>query len=181
MKNLKPGTVSLRFFLFCLFFFFFKVRRHCFSKCLVGNRGKKFRRPRGAELCRAESRGGGLRGPHKGAAEPGRTRGAAGKADAWTWAQAGHSWLGSLHSPTALTPARAVCCGSCDGGCFWRSRLRPPGGTVQPIVNPISIFFRDTSPYGRPWAISRRRHLDSPNLWCGGHRCSPVLTSLFGK
>ncbi|XP_070273043.1 uncharacterized protein [Myotis yumanensis] len=34
-------------------------------------------------------------------------------------------------------------------------------------------------PLRRPWAVSKRRHLDSPNLWCGGSRCSPVLTSLF--
>nr|XP_044622354.1 uncharacterized protein LOC106831734 [Equus asinus] len=53
------------------------------------------------------------------------------------------------------------------------------GRTVKPIVNAlISLFFRDTSPNERPWAISRRRHLDSPNLWCGRYRCSLGLTSL---
>ncbi|XP_045853384.1 uncharacterized protein LOC123936926 [Meles meles] len=35
-------------------------------------------------------------------------------------------------------------------------------------------------PRRRPWANSKRRHLDSPNLWCGRYRCSPGLTSLFG-
>lgn len=39
---------------------------------------------------------------------------------------------------------------------------------------------RGQRPLRRPWAASKRRHLDSPNSWCGQYRCSPGLTSLFG-
>lgn len=61
--------------------------------------------------------------------------------------------------------------------------VEPPKGMVKPIVNPlISIFFKGHQTVRRrPWTVSKRRHLDCPNWWCGQHRCSPDLTSLFGK
>ncbi|KAI5167766.1 hypothetical protein MUG91_G43n20 [Manis pentadactyla] len=39
---------------------------------------------------------------------------------------------------------------------------------------------RGTPAPAKTGAIPKRRHLGSPNLWCGRHRCAPALTSLFG-
>lgn len=137
------------------------------------------------QLCagpRADEVGG--EGPTKGAAGPRRARGAVGKAAAWTWAQAGNTRLGvpSLtHHVTLAGPGRL---GWLKSLCLLLEiTVETPGGMVRAIVNPlISIFFKGHQVQRRrPWAISKRRHLDSSNLWCGRYRCSPGLTSLFGK
>ncbi|XP_027455878.1 uncharacterized protein LOC113925434 [Zalophus californianus] len=76
----------------------------------------------------------------------------------------------------------------------WGARAKAAGGGPQPPPPPakgrlgaglVSSPRRPAGAAGghqprrRPWAISKRRHLDSSNLWCGRYRCSPGLTSLF--
>ncbi|XP_014385837.1 PREDICTED: uncharacterized protein LOC102257677 [Myotis brandtii] len=73
-------------------------------------------------------------------------------------------------------PTGAVLCGSRAEAAGCRG---PTKGRLSPGGRGARRGRLGRQPLRRPWAISKRRHLDSPNLWCGGSRCSPVLTSLF--
>lgn len=149
---------------------------------MVCNRGKKISRQPGAVLCGAESRCG-RRGPHKGAAGPRRARGA-GRGGEGCCLALGTGWKRPARDVFTYPPRYPG-----PGRLGWLiivvafgDHCGDPRGMVRPIENPpISIFFKGHQVQRRPWAISKRRHLDSSNLWCGRYRCSPGLTSLFGK
>ncbi|KAM9191656.1 uncharacterized protein PS065_019248 isoform 2-T3 [Dugong dugon] len=58
---------------------------------------------------------------------------------------------------------------------WWRPRATGPADCKCSYFH----ILQGHPPRRRPWAISKRRHLDCPNQWCGRYRCSHGLTSLF--